>query len=191
MTKPRTNIVQQRQHALRDRYRRDPTEAWIHDGARTVNACNGDPFHGTVIPNNSSDAPLRFGIHRAIGGDHDFPNPGDLLSTALAACFDSTMRMLAQHLGIRLKSVEIDVDAQCDVRGCLLINASVPVGFQSMLCRVRLEAEGPLEPEQLQMLLAATEKSCVVYQTLRNGVEVKAQLENDITMDAGEATVSA
>ena len=110
-------LVQQRQNPLRERYRRVPAEAWICDGAQTINGCGGDPFHGAVIPANNAGAPLCFGIHRAVGGDHDYPNPGDLLSAALAACFDSTLRMVADHLGVRLRSLEVEVEAECDVRG--------------------------------------------------------------------------
>jgi len=172
-----TNLVQQRQSPLREQYRRTPSDAWIVDGAQTVDSCAGDAFHGAVVPANSSGSPVRFGIHRAIGGDHDLPNPGDLLSAALAACFDSTLRMLAEHLGIRLKSLTVEVEAECDVRGCLLIERAVPVGFQSMRCRVRLQPEDPVNDEDLQMLVAAAENSCVVMQTLRKGVKVEAALE--------------
>jgi len=178
MATAKPTLVQQRQNPLRDRYRRVPTEAWIQDGAQTINACGGDPFHGAVIPANSGGASLRFGIHRAIGGDHDYPNPGDLLSAALAACFDATLRMLADHLGVRLQSLEVKVDAECDVRGCLLVDRSVPVGFQRMRCSVRLQPESDVEAERLQMLLAAAEGSCVVMQTLRNGVTVSAQIDS-------------
>src|SRR5262252_6537042 len=171
------SLVQQRQQPLRDRYRSDPAAAWIRDGAETVNACAGDAFHGAVLPANSIDDPIRFGIHRAVGGDHDYPNPGDLLSAALASCFDSTLRMIAEHLDIRLASLDVAVDAQCDVRGCLLVDAAVPVGFQSMSCRVRMKPEGSIDPERLQMLLAAAEKSCVVLQTLRSGVSVQTHIE--------------
>ena len=185
--KKATNLVQQRQSPLREQHRRTPADAWITDGARTVDSCAGDAFHGAVVPANSSGTPYRFGIHRAIGGDHDLPNPGDLLSAALAACFDSTLRMLAEHLGIRLKSLTVEVEAQCDVRGCLLIERKVPVGFQNMRCRVRLQPEGPVDEEDLQMLVAAAENSCVVMQTLRNGVKVEAALENTDAEAAGSA----
>ena len=178
MVKGAPKLVQQRQHPLRDRYRRVPTEAWIRDGAQTINACGGDPFHGAVIPANSDGAPLRFGIHRAVGGDHDYPNPGDLLSAALAACFDSTLRMLADHLGVRLQSLEVKVEAECDVRGCLLVDRSVPVGFQKMRCSVRLQPEGQVDAEQLQELIGAAEGCCVVLQTLRNGVTVSTQIDS-------------
>ncbi len=178
MATGKMKLVQQRQNPLRERYRRVPTEAWIRDGAQTINACGEDPFHGAVIPANNAGAPLRFGIHRAVGGYHDYPNPGDLLSAALAACFDSTLRMLADHLSVRLQSLEVKVEAECDVRGCLLVERSVPVGFQKMHCSVRLQPEGQVDAERLQMLLGAAEGSCVVLQTLRNGVTVTAQIDN-------------
>jgi len=178
MVTAKANLVQQRQNPLRERYRRAPTEAWIRDGAQTINGCGGDPFHGAVVPANNAGATLCFGIHRAVGGDHDYPNPGDLLSAALAACFDSTLRMLAGHLGVRLQSLEVKVEAECDVRGCLLVERSVPVGFQKMRCSVRLQPEGEVEPERLQMLLGAAEGSCVVLQTLRHGVTVTAQIDD-------------
>ena len=173
----RASLVQQRQDPLRARYRSDPAEAWISDGAQTISACGGDPFHGVVVPANSADTPLQFGIHRAVGGFHDYPNPGDLLSAALAACFDSTLRMIADHLGIRLESLEVKVDAECDVRGCLLVERTVPVGFQRMRCGVRLETKDPVDEETIKTLVAAAEHSCVVMQTLRHGVTVQTQVE--------------
>jgi len=181
-------LVQQRQAPLRERYRRVPSDAWICDSAQTINGCGGDAFHGAVIPANNAGAPLCFGIHRAVGGDHDYPNPGDLLCAALAACFDSSLRMLAEHLGVRLQSLEVNVVAECDVRGCLLVERAVPVGFQKMRCAVRLQPEGDVEPQRLQMLVDAAENSCVVLQTLRNGVTVTTQVEN---ADAGAITTSS
>ena len=167
-----TGFVQQRQGPLRERYRRVPAEAWINDHARTVNACDEDPFHGTVVPANGGDTALRFGVHRAVGGFHDHPNPGDLLSAALAACFDSTLRMVADHLGIRLKCLDVAVTADCDVRGCLQVDHAVPVGFQRMRCHVRLQPREETDENKLRMLVAVAENCCVVLQTLRNGVTV-------------------
>src|SRR5262245_33674536 len=133
-------LVQQRQTPLRQRYRSVPADAWIVDSAQTIDACGEDPFHGTVVPANGAGAPWRFGIHRAVGGFHDLPNPGDILSAALAACFDSTLRILAERLGIGLQSLEVTVEAECDVRGCLHVERSVPVGFQRMRCRATLQS---------------------------------------------------
>jgi organic hydroperoxide reductase OsmC/OhrA len=89
--------------------------------------------------------------------------------------------MIAEHLDIRLASLDVAVDAECDVRGCLLVDPSVAVGFQGMRCRVRVEPEGIVEPQRLQMLIAAAEKSCVVLQTLRKGVSVQTHVDaNDL-----------
>jgi len=41
----------------------------------------------------------------------------------------------------------------------------------------RLQPEGEVELERLQMLPGAAEGSCVVLQTLRNGVTVTAQID--------------
>lgn len=177
MTRLGAGIVRQRQDPLRDRYRQAPGDAKIIDGAETRNACGGDPFHGAVEPANSPDAPLRFGIHRAVGGDHDLPNPGDVLCAALAACFDSTLRMLADHLGIDLAFLEVKVNAECDVRGCLLVEPTVPVGFQRIHCVVNLRPRGALDVERTEMLVAAAERCCVVLQTLRNGAPVETRCE--------------
>ena len=184
----RESLVQRRQDPLRSRYRSAPAEAWISDGAQTISACGGDAFHGVVVPANGADAPLSFGIHRAVGGFHDHPNPGDLLSAALAACFDSTLRMIAEHLGIRLESLEVKVDAECDVRGCLLVAREVPVGFQRMRCSVRLQTTDHIDEETIERLIAAAEHSCVVMQTLRNGVAVQTQVE---TSNAAAAIAAA
>jgi uncharacterized OsmC-like protein len=165
-----------------------PEDARIRDGAHTLSACSGDPFHGAVVPDHGSGEPLPFGIHRAVGGDHDRPNPGDLLSAALAACLDSTLRMMAEHLGIQLESLEVNVGAECDVRGCLLVERGVPVGFQRMHCGVRLRACGDVDEEKLQMLVAAAEGSCVVLQTLRHGVAV--QTESDAADAAAPNTAT-
>jgi uncharacterized OsmC-like protein len=173
----RASLVQRRQDPLRAHYRGNPTEAWISDGAQTISACGGDPFHGVVVPANSADTPLQFGVHRAVGGFHDYPNPGDLLSAALGACFDSTLRIIADHLGIRLESLEVKVDAECDVRGCLLVERTVPVGFQRMRCDVRLKTKDRVDEETIKMLVGAAEHSCVVMQTLRNGVAIQTQVE--------------
>ena len=187
MSAIRVSFVQQRQHPLREHYRNAPADAWISDGAQTVSACGGDPFHGVVVPANGADAPVQFGIHRAVGGFHDNPNPGDLLCAAVAACFDSTLRMIADHRGIRLESLEVKVTAECDVRGCLLVEGAVPVGFQHMHCGVRLQTKDNVDENTIMMLIAAAEHCCVVMQTLRSGVAVQTQVE---TGDAAAAITS-
>jgi uncharacterized OsmC-like protein len=176
MTHTPTGIVKQRQDPLRARYRTVAGDARITDSARTAADGAGDPFHGTVVPGDGHGAHWRVGIHRAVGGYHDLPNPGDMLCAALASCLDTTLRMVADRLEIHLKSLEVTVDAEVDVRGTLVVDRGVPVGFQRMQCRVHLQPSDDADLAKVQMLLAAAEHSCVVLQTLRNGVLVDARI---------------
>jgi uncharacterized OsmC-like protein len=133
------------------------------------------PFHSTVVAGDGQGGPWRAGIHRAVGGYHDLPNPGDMLCAALATCFHSTLRIIADRLEISIASLEVKTQAEVDVRGTLLVDRSVPVGFQNIRCQVRLAPGADVPPEKMKMLQAAVEHSCVVLQTLRNGVPVQTQ----------------
>jgi organic hydroperoxide reductase OsmC/OhrA len=120
-TEPRT-YVSGRQDPLRDRYRTEPERAQITDRARAVSGVDLDPFHGRVVPGTSGgESVLRIGAHAAVGGYHDDPNPGDILCAALACCLDSTIRMIANRLGVRLTRLEVDVTGDVDVRGALMV----------------------------------------------------------------------
>lgn len=176
MAEKDSTSVRERQDPLRERYQIAPEEAAITDRARTTGGTDADPFHGFVLA-GSADFGVRwpFGIHRAVGGDHDAPNPGDVLCAALAACLDSTIRMIAERLGVSLSSLEVDVTAEVDVRGTLLVDSTVPVGFQSMRCDVDVQAAEGTDPKLVQKLLDAAEHSCVVLQTLRSGVPVETR----------------
>jgi uncharacterized OsmC-like protein len=178
MSDSKHGLVKQRQEPLREHYRITPEAARITDGAGTVQNGCGDPFHTTVAAGQGHDALWRVGIHRAVGGDHDLPNPGDILCAALASCLDSTLRMIADRLEIPIAFLVVTARAEVDVRGTLLVDRSVPVGFQQMKCQIHLETAPEVPPEKVKMLLAAAEHSCVVFQTLRNGVPVHTQFDN-------------
>jgi uncharacterized OsmC-like protein len=174
MTQPQVVDVRARQQPLRERYKVAPAEALITDHARTINGVETDPFHGTVVPGGQDyGVEWPFGIHRAVGGYHDGPNPGDLLCAALATCLDSTIRIIANRLSIALVALEVDVSADVDVRGTLVVDRRVPVGFQTMRCQVTIQAAEGTDPGLVEKLLAAAEYSCVNLQTLRSGVAVE------------------
>jgi uncharacterized OsmC-like protein len=163
-----------RQEPLRARYKEAPQEALIVDRGRTCDGIGTDPFHGFVVPGSQDYGVLwPFAIHSAVGGDHDGPNPGDLLCVALATCLDSTIRIIAERSHITLTRLEVDVTGEVDVRGTLMVDRAVRVGFQRMKCRVDIEAAPGTDPKLLERLFAAAESSCVNLQTLRDGVSVE------------------
>jgi uncharacterized OsmC-like protein len=173
----RPETARERQDPLRECYQYSPEDAKITDRARTTGGVATDPFHGTIIPGSGGyGLSLNFGIHRAMGGDNDAPNPGDLLCAALAACLDSSIRVIAERLEVTLESLEVKVEADLDVRGTLQVDPTVPVGFQAMRCEVNLEPAEGSDPESVEKLFDAAEHSCVNLATLRNGVPVETTL---------------
>ena len=168
-----------RQEALHRRYADVPEDAWITDHARAMPGRSTDPVHGEVEPANNDGGRYRYGIHRAVGGDHDAPNPGDLLSAALAACLHSTLRMVAERLEITIIDSEVVATAHADVRGALMVDTEVPVGFQRLHCDVRLTVPASVDKRQLKVLMAGAEQCCVVFQTLKAGTRVKTDWRID------------
>lgn len=87
------------------------------------------------------------------------------------------MRLVANLLGVELALLEVEVTAEVDVRGAMAVERSVPVGFQSMRCQVRLRAKEGTKPELLEKLGATAERCCIVLQTLRNPPPVQTTFE--------------
>ncbi|MCU7930247.1 MAG: OsmC family protein [Candidatus Thiodiazotropha sp. (ex Codakia rugifera)] len=170
-----TNSVRNAQAPLRKKYISDPEAAKIVDTAKTFFAAKDDPFHSSVEPMPGCGVVLPVGVHRALGGLHDAPTPGDILCAALSACQDSTIRMIANILGVELESLEVSVEADIDVRGTMMVDKQVPVGFQAMHCNVRLQVKQETDPQLVERLKAAAEHSCVVLQTLRSPPPIEIQ----------------
>jgi len=169
------------QGALRNRYRVDaPEEAFVTDTASSVAKAGESPMWGSVqigAPGFRVAVPV--GVHHAVGGRHDLPVPGDILCAALVACVDSTIRIISNNLRIPLESLDVDVQADCDVRGTLLVDPSVRVGFNTMRVRVKAVPGPGVSPKQVEGLVQLAEQCCVVLQTVKNGVDVALQLETE------------
>jgi len=173
-------VVTERQAPLRRAYAEDPGGAHIVKWAATSNSVGADALHSIVHIGKGYGVSQRLGIDRAVGGDHDLPNPGDLLCAALAVCEDATVRMIADILGVPILDLSVEVTADMDVRGCLSVDRSVKVGFRSMTCHVHLRVPSGTEPQHLAALKAQAERSCVNLDTLRSGIPV--ELDFDLAM---------
>lgn len=172
-------IVQDAQAPLRRQYKETPGLAMVTDHARTCGTDPSDPFHSIVEPMDGCGVSVPIGVHRAVGGLHDAPTPGDLLCAALAACQDSAVRMVANRLGIEIIALEVRVTAQVDVRGALGMEADVPVGFQSMTCDIHLKVQDGTPPKLLEGLRVAAQRCCVVQQTLHRPPPVTTRFCDD------------
>ena len=171
-----SSIVHQRHLVLYEKYQNDSTSAWITDSAEVVGMNLHDPFRTSVSINDKMKIPFKIGVHKAVGGDHDFPNPGDLLCASLASCFESTIRLIANKLKIELIETKIYTTAQVDVRGTLMIDISVPVEFQSMHIDALIIAKNTNE-KLLHTLINGAKRSCIVYQTIKKGIPITLNTE--------------
>jgi len=181
----RNSIVQKRQQPLMDSYVKDPELALVTDEALIVGTNLDDPLHTSVSINDELKVPFRIGVHRAVGGLHDFPNPGDMLCASLAACFESSLRMIANRLDVGLKKTMVKATANADVRGTLMVDRNVPVAFQSMGLDIKIEVDCSVEEITISKLLGAAERCCIIYQTLKPGIPIHVNKEVSYTGDKG------
>jgi uncharacterized OsmC-like protein len=89
---------------------------------------------------------------------------------ALVACAGVTLRSVAVNRDIPLAGGRITAEGELDFRGTMGVDREAPVGFRAI--RLRFELEPPLNAEAFETLLELTERYCVVYQTIAQGVPV-------------------
>src|SRR5467141_1818207 len=91
--------VREVQTPIRQRYRDDPQAAQIRLKVRSAQADLSDPLHCAALPVSTPEIRWLSGAHPAVGGTGDVPCSGDLLLGALAACQETTIRMVAANRG--------------------------------------------------------------------------------------------
>ncbi len=170
--------IADRQDPLMADYRVNPENAAVTDSATTrrngVSASSA--LHTAVTPDKGGTYPI--GVHTAVGGESDFATPGDLLCAAIAACLDSTIRLITNRLGVSLTHLSVDVEGDVDVRGALRVCEETPVGFQRFRISVDMQTAAELPTASRAAIIAAAEHSCVVLQTIRGNPEVSMSNEN-------------
>jgi uncharacterized OsmC-like protein len=115
------------------------------------------------------------GLHPATGGDGSLLCSGDMLLEALVACAGVTVRAVAESLGVEVKEGTVHAEGDLDFRGTLAVGREAPVGFSAI--RLRFDLDTDAEPEQLETLLALTERYCVVFQTLSTPPALTASID--------------
>ena len=153
------------QTPLKDKYRDDPESAIL-----TLRATGktGDQVSCKV---DTGRAMVEAGLHPYTGGTGMLACSGDLLLEALVACAGVTLSAVATSIGIDIKSCDIKAEGDLDFRGTLGVSKEAPVGFK--MIRLFFDVKSDASGEQLDKLVSLTERYCVVYQTIKAGVEVQ------------------
>ncbi len=159
------NELKNLQAPLKEQYRAQPESAVI-----TLKA-EGKIGEGVSCKVATGKALSEAGLHPATGGTGLLACSGDMLLEALVACAGVTLKAVATALGIEVTDGTISAEGDLDFKGTLGVSKEVPVGFKTI--RLKLDLDSNANEEQLASLKKLTERYCVVYQTLINGVGVE------------------
>jgi len=153
------------QAPLKQRYREDPGA-----GVVTLRAQGDLDTTAVACSVQTGRALVEAGLHPASGGDGSLACSGDMLLQALVACAGVTMRSVAVNRDIPVTTGRITAEGELDFRGTMAVDREAPVGFRAI--RLRFELDPNLSGDDVETLLALTERYCVVYQTIVRGVPV-------------------
>ena len=155
------------QAPLKEKYREQPDSAII-----TLKA-QGKIGEGISCKVETGRAMAEAGLHPATGGTGILACSGDMLLEALVACAGVTLQAVATAIGVEIKSGTVKAEGDLDFKGTLGISKEVPVGFKKI--RLAFELETTADAEQTASLKKLTERYCVVYQTIVNGVGIETE----------------
>jgi len=158
------------QASLKQQYRNNPDTALI-----TLSA-QGKIGEGISCTVETGKMLVAAGLHPATGGDGLLVCSGDMLLEALVGCAGVTLSAVSTAIGVNIKDATIKAEGDLDFRGTLGVSKDAPVGFKSIRLSFDLDCDASVE--QMQSLAKLTERYCVVYQTLVNGVSVETRFNN-------------
>jgi uncharacterized OsmC-like protein len=160
--------LRETQRPIKQRYRADPEAAVI-----TLRARGTLDDSDVACSVETGRALVEAGLHPATGGDGTMACSGDMLLQALVACAGVTLRSVATNRGLDV-SGKVRAEGDLDFRGTLGVDREAPVGFRSI--RLLFELESGASEQDLDDLIATTERYCVVYQTLAKSPALEVSL---------------
>lgn len=141
---------------------------WI-DG--TYSETTVDGFSGLGQDHNHA-TPYTFGAdHPECFASQDRgATPPEVLLAALASCLTAGVASVAQHREIQLRSVTAHVEGKMNVLGILGADPDVRNGFTDVTVSFDIDADA--SPEDLQALVAQSQKRSAVYDMVTNPTNV-------------------
>jgi len=150
--------LQRVQGPLKQNYREDAGAAVV-----TLRASSDLATNDITCSVQTGHALVEAGLHPASGGSGEFACSGDMLLQSLVACAGVTLRSVATNRDIDVSGT-IRAEGDLDFRGTLGVDRDAPVGFKAI--RLTFDIESPSSSDELDALIRATERCCVVLQTL-------------------------
>ncbi|RXE55623.1 osmotically inducible protein OsmC [Methanoculleus taiwanensis] len=116
-----------------------------------------------------------------VGGTNRGPNPPELVLAALGACITVGIAYSAAEDGVELRSIELDVEGDIDLKGFFKrdLNADVRPGFQAIRVTVWVDADAP-PGKVAEIVRRGGEERSPVTDMLVNPVPVTVRLEQKV-----------
>ncbi len=156
------------QAPIKEKYKSDPESA-----VRTM------AVTGIIQPNQTcrlqtAAGPVDAGLHPAAGGSGEEACSGDMLLEALVACAGVTFSAVATAMEIPIDQASVTAEGNLDFRGTLGVARDVPIGFSDI--RLKFDVKSAAPQEKIDKLIQLTERYCVIYQTLRQPMDISTRL---------------
>lgn len=166
--------------SVRARRLTSASQAWGERiAANTASAALTFKASGVSVGSVSSE--ITAGKHRfivdepeALAGDDVAASPVEFALGALISCQVVVYRLYAHQLGIKIDALEINADADLDVRGLFGIEKTVRPGFGEV--RLTVKIAGPETRERYEELQATVDGHCPVLDIFTSPTPVKVEL---------------
>jgi uncharacterized OsmC-like protein len=100
--------------------------------------------------------------------------PAEYVLVALASCLTAGVASVAQNRQIQLRSVTATIEGDVDVQGILGIDSEVRNGFNGIKVTYSIDADA--SPEEIQALVAQSQKRSAVYDIITNPTNVTVEV---------------
>jgi len=99
--------------------------------------------------------------------------PIEYLLVGLASCLTAGIASVAQNRGVQLRSVESKLEGTMDIQGILGMDSDVRNGYDDI--KVTFEIDADASQEDIEAIVAQSQKRSAVYDALTNPVNVTVQ----------------
>lgn len=100
--------------------------------------------------------------------------PVEIVLVGLASCLTAGVAAVAQHRDIQLKSVTATIEGGMDIQGILGVDSDVRNGFDGIKVTYNIDADAT--PEEIQALVAQSQKRSAVYDIVTNPTNVTVEV---------------
>lgn len=101
--------------------------------------------------------------------------PVEIVLVALGSCLTGGVASIAQQRGIQLRSVKATIEADHDIAGILGADPDVPNRFTAV--RVKYDVDAEASPEDIEALVAQSQKRSAVFDLLTNPTAVTVDVD--------------